>query len=132
MKKGLFVISFLFLAVMCWKLLTGPQDKHPPVLYSDFLQALDTGKIKQVSIYMGYTDADLKFVRKDFSSAGTSNIGTRELPNLIKKMVDDGVSVEFATARKASPAEFFLNFVPLLLLILVVGYFYFIRSRKKA
>jgi len=95
------------------------------------VQALDTGKIQKTSIYMGYTFADLKFVGKDSYSAEVTDVSTKDLPNLIKKMLDGGVSVEFANARKADTSEIFLNLTPLLLLLAAVAYFYFVGFRKK-
>jgi hypothetical protein len=132
MKKGLLVISLLFLAVMCWRLLSAPNAKQPPVSRTGFLQALDSGRIQRVTIYMGYTLADIKFVGKDSSSADVTDIPTKDLPNLIKKMIDDGVSVEFAAARKSDWAEFAMNLVSILINFILVGYIYFIRLRKKA
>lgn len=132
MKKGLLAISLTLLAVMCWKLLTNPSFKQAPVSHDAFLQALDNGKIQKITIYMGYTLADIKFVGKDFSSADVTDVPTKDLPNLIKKMIDDGVSVEFAAARKSDWAEFAMSLVDILIIFVLVGYIYFIRLRKRA
>ena len=81
---------------------------------------------------MGYTLADLKFVGKDSSENEVRDVSTKDLPNLIKKMLDDGVSVEFANARKASASEILLNLTPIFILLVGVAYFYFVGFRKKA
>ena len=117
---------------MCWRLLTAPNVKQPSVSRTGFLQALESGKIQKVTIYMGYTLADIKFVGKDSSSADVTDVPTKDLPNLIKTMIDDGVSVEFAPARKSNWAEFAMNLVNILIIFILVGYIYFIRLRKQA
>jgi ATP-dependent Zn protease len=131
-RRGFFVLCLFFFAIICWKLLTASYNKQPPTPYASFLQALDAGKIQKTSIYMGYTLADLKFVGKDSSSAEVIGVSTKDLPNLIKKMLDDGVSVEFATVRRADSAEMSLDLVPMILLLAAAAYFYYSRTRKKA
>jgi len=131
-RRGFFVICLFFFVFVCWKLLTASHNKQPSVPYAAFLQALDAGKIQRTSIYMGYTLADLKFVGKDSSSAEVTDVSTKDLPNLIKKTLDDGVSVEFATVRKADSAEMLLDLVPMILLLAAAAYFYSAGTRKKA
>jgi ATP-dependent Zn protease len=130
--RGFFVICLFFFTVVCWKLLTASHNKQLSVPYTAFLQALDGGKIQKTSIYMGYTLADLKFIAKDSSEAEVTDVSTKDLPRLIKRMIDDGVSVEFANGRKANTPELFLNLTPILLLLIAAGYFYFVGFRKKA
>ena len=130
-RRAFFVICLFFFAVICWKLLTASHNQQSSVSYTSFLQALDAGKIQKTSIYMGYTLADLKFVEKDTSEAEVRDVSTKDLPNLIKTMIDDGVSVEFANARKANAPETLLNLTPVLILIAAIAYFYFVGCRKK-
>jgi ATP-dependent Zn protease len=127
--RGFFVICLFFFTVVCWKLLTASHNKQLTVPYTAFLQALDGGKIQKTSIYMGYTLADLKFIAKDSSEAEVTDVSTKDLPRLIKRMC---VSVEFANGRKANTPELFLNLTPILLLLIAAGYFYFVGFRKKA
>jgi ATP-dependent Zn protease len=131
-RRGFFVICLFFFTVVCWRLLTASHNKQLSVPYAAFLQALDGGKIQKTSIYMGYTLADLKFVAKDSSEAEVTDVSTKDLPSLIKRMIDDGVSVEFASGRKANTSELLLNLTPILFLLVAVGYFYFVGFRKKA
>ena len=131
-RRGFFVICLFFLIVICWKLLTASHNQHSSVPYAAFLQALAADKIQKTSIYMGYTLADLKFVEKDSSEAEVRDVSTKDLPHLIKRMIDDGVSVDFANARKANASEILLNLAPILILFAAIGYFYFVGFRKKA
>jgi len=131
-RRGFFVICLLFFVIICWKLFTASHNQRSSVSYTSFLQALEAGKIQKTAIYMGYTLADLKFVEKDTSEAEVSDVSTKDLPQLIKTMIDDGVSVEFANARKASAPEMLLNLTPIFILIAAIGYFYFVGFRKRA
>ena len=134
LKRFFIAISLLFFLVICWRLLTNTSSnpKSVDVPAAAFIQSFESGNVQKVSIYMGYKVADLKFTTKDHSTVDTTTVTTQGLPNLIKKMIDNGVSVEFAQARKADTAEIFMNILPIVMLFLLVAYFYFIRRRKPA
>ena len=130
-KKVLFIIALLFFAIICLRLIIAPRSNRQSISQAAFLRALDTGQIQRVSICMGYTLADLKITGKDSSSWDLYDISTKDLPPLIKKMMDGGVAVEFASARKSDSGEFVLDLVPFVLLVFAVGYIYFLQARKK-
>lgn len=95
------------------------------------MQTLDAGKIQKVTIFVGYDLADLQLQMRDSSKAFVNDVSTKELPALIKKMMDDGVSVEFSKARRFEPAEFILNILPIILLGAAVTYILYTRRRAK-
>jgi len=99
-RKFLAPTCFLFFGVICYKLLTSSTHQLPSVSQAAFLQALDAGRIKSVSIFMGSAPADFKYVGKDAHSGYVSDVSTRDLPAFIKKMIDSGAAAEFASARK--------------------------------
>jgi ATP-dependent Zn protease len=128
-KKILASIAVLFLVVMCWRLFTASPSRQSAVPYSVFLQDLDGHKFQKVSIYMGYDLADLQVSSPDSAKQFVNGIPTNGLPALIKRMLDTGVSVEFARARRFEPVEFFLDNLPLVLLFFAVGYIFLRRGK---
>jgi ATP-dependent Zn protease len=131
-RRAVFILCLLFLAVMLWRLLTVSRSPQAQLSYPAFMQTLDAGKIQKVTIFMGYDLADLQLQMRDSSKAFVNDVSTKELPALIKKMMDDGVSVEFSKAHRFEPAEFILNILPIILLGAAVTYFLYIRQKAKA
>ena len=96
------------------------------------MQALETGKFQKVTIYMSFDFADLQVVGQDASTQWVDKISTRDLPALIKKMMDAGITVEFGTTRRFEWAEFVLDNIPLVLLIIAVSYILYLRRKVQA
>ncbi len=132
-KRFLFTVSILFFAVMCWRIISARNStKTLDVPVSVFAQTLEAGKVQKVSIFMGFDSADLKYTQKDRSESQNTTISTKDLPDLIKKMIDDGAVVEFAKARKLEPGELVLNFLPLAIMFGLVVYIYYLRRKRAA
>jgi len=131
-RRVVFILSLLFLAVMAWRLLTVSRPPQAQFSYPAFMQALDTGKIQKVTIFMGYDLADLQMQARDSSKVFLNDVSTKDLPSLIKKMMDDGVSVEFSRAHRFEPAEFVLSTLPIVLLAAAVTYIFYIRRKVRA
>jgi ATP-dependent Zn protease len=128
-KKIFLSIVLLFLAVMSWRLFTASPYRSSVIPYSVFLQNLDAHKFQKVSIYMGFDLTSLQATTSDSAKQFVNDVPTDGLPALIKKMLDSGISVEFAKARRFELAEFLFDIVPMLMLFSAVGYIYFLRRK---
>jgi len=95
------------------------------------MQALEAGKIQQATIYMGTDLADIQVNTRNSSRVFLNDVPTKDLPTLIKKMMDAGVSVEFSRARRSDWAEFVLNISPIALLGAAIAYIFYSRRRVK-
>jgi len=131
-KRAFFGLCLIFLAVMVWRLLTASHHPQGKLSYSEFTQALEAGKIQSATIVMGYDLADIQLQTHDASRLFLDDVSTKELPTLIKKMMDAGVLVEFSRARRSNWAEFVLNISQFALLGAAVAYIFYIRRRVKA
>jgi len=131
-KKIIIVIAFLFFAVICWRLVSAWRHAPPPIPYSTFLQVLEEGRIQKATILMGSELADVQFSRRGSSAQDTTEVPTKELPLLIKKMIDCGVAVEFSKAQRAEPGFILLNLMPVFLIPAAIAYLYFAVRRKQA
>jgi hypothetical protein len=69
------------------------------------------------TIYFGYDLSEIRAFLLNSSNPIQADVPTQELPKLIKQMMDGGVSVEIAKARRFEPAEFVLNIVPYALML---------------
>ncbi|HYW65785.1 MAG TPA: ATP-dependent metallopeptidase FtsH/Yme1/Tma family protein [Candidatus Dormibacteraeota bacterium] len=130
-KRALFVLCLLFLVVMVWRLVTASHDPQGKLSYPEFMQALEAGKIQQATIYMGTDLADIQVNTRNSSRVFLNDVPTKDLPTLIKKMMDAGVSVEFSRARRSDWAEFVLNISPIALLGAAIAYIFYSRRRVK-
>jgi ATP-dependent Zn protease len=131
-KRAFFGLCLLFLAVMVWRLLTASRSPQAQLPYPAFVEAIDAGKIQKATIYMGTDLADIQVNTRDSSRGFLNDVPTKDLPTLIKKMMDAGVWMEFSRARRSDWAEFVLNISPIALLGAAFAYILYIRRRLKA
>jgi ATP-dependent Zn protease len=131
-RRVFFILCLLFLAVMVWRLLTVSRPAQTQFSYPAFVQTLDTGKIQKATIFMGFDLADLQLTMRDSSRAFVNGVPTKDLPTVIKRMMDAGVSVEFGRARRFESAEFLFDTVPFALLLVAVVYITYLRRKTKA
>jgi ATP-dependent Zn protease len=132
-RRFIFGLAILFVAVVCWRFLTDKNTRKTlEVPASVFAQTPEGGKVQKVSILMGYDSADLEYTEKDRSVAQNTTVSTHDLPNLIKKMIDNGATVDFASVRKAEPANIIPNLLPISILFGLVGCSYYLHRRISA
>jgi len=129
-QKILICISILFLVAMLIQLFTFHEKRQSRTLsYPELLQALEQNKFQKASIHMGYDLADIALATGDCSIQLVDDVSAKELLKLIKRMLDSGVSVEFAPSRRFEWTEFAVNTVALVLLFIVVIYIFVLHQR---
>ena len=131
-NRILFFICLLFMVVILWRLFTAPHHPQGKLSYPEFTQALEAGKIQSATIVMGYDLADIELQARDSSKLFLDDFPTKDLPTLIRKMMDKGVAVEFSKAHRFEPANFVLNIAPIALLAAAVTYLFYIRRKVRA
>jgi ATP-dependent Zn protease len=118
--------------VFGWKMINASHGRLPGVAYSTFLQIVDAGDVQKLSIYMGYRVADLQFTGRDHSVVRWTEVSTKDLPSMIKRLLEAGVAMDFANARRMEPSELTLDLLPFILIPIVLVYFYYARRRTRA
>jgi len=127
--KAVVFTSILLIALTLWGVHVANEKSGPPVAYDKFLVILNAGALRHATIYMGYDTAEVRASLKNLEKPIHADVPTNELPKIIKQMMDEGASVEFAKARRFEPAEFVLDILPYLLIL--VFSIMVLRMRKR-
>ena len=111
----------VLLAVVLWKMAsTGGQSVHEEELtYTAFLQKLQAGSIKDVTIQLAPNSAE---IQGDYREGNTKfkgvTIANAAIPDITKALQDHNVSYSYKEVKNADWLTFLVNFAPLILLVL--------------
>lgn len=120
--KNLVLWLVIFVAIIAlYQLVNTPRTGYEEIPYSEFLENVETGEIKDVVFkgeeikgeYIGSTDSETK----SFKTMGPAN------EQLISTLEEKGVTFKFDSDKEGSLTSILLNWAPLLLLVVIMVFF---------
>ena len=116
----LFWLLMILLAVVLWKMAsTGGQSAHEAEpSYTDFLGKVQSGGVKDVTIYLTPNSAELQGEYRDATKFKGVTIANTAIPDVTKSLQDHNVLYNYKEVKTADWLSFLVNFAPLILLVL--------------
>jgi len=116
----LFWLLMILLAVVLWKMAsTGGQSAHEAEpSYTDFLGKVQSGGVKDVTIYLAPNSAELQGEYRDATKFKGVTIANTAIPDVNKSLQDHNVLYNYKEVKTADWLSFLVNFAPLILLVL--------------
>jgi cell division protease FtsH len=131
-KTILFWISIVFLGVMLWRLVSanGQSAKDDSPSYSEFMAKVDTGDVKEVTMYLSPNSYELQgeYVRPS-NMKFRITIPKENAPEVSKTLRDKAVKLSVKEVRSGDWVLILLNALPLLLL---AGFVFFLMRQMQA
>ncbi len=109
-------LALLFTCVVFFRFLSATRRARPTFSYSNYLQLLDQGRIQAATGFGGYERAEIQITLANTHEFIEVEVPTKDLPDLMKRMMDKGATVKFSPARRFEWPDFFLNIAPILLM----------------
>jgi len=115
----LFWLLMVFLAVILWRMAStgGQSAKEEELGYTSFVQKLQGGKIKDVTILLAQNSAEIEGVYQDGGKFHNVTVANTAIPDLTKTLADQHVSYVYKEVKNSDWLTLMVNFAPLLLLI---------------
>jgi len=115
----LFWLLMILLAVVLWKMAsTGGQSAHEEELgYNAFLQKVQQGNVKDVTIYLSPNSAELQGEYRDGGKFRGVTIANTAIPDITKSLQEKGVAYNYKEVKNGDWFTLLINFAPLALLI---------------
>ena len=109
----------ILLAVVLWKMAsTGGSTAHEEEpSYSNFLAKVQSGNVKDVTIYLSQNSAELQGEYRDSSKFRGVTIANTVIPDITKTFQDQHVLYNYKEVKDANWVSLLLNFGPLILLV---------------
>jgi cell division protease FtsH len=116
----LFWLLMILLAVVLWKMAsTGGQSAHEEEPnYTNFLAKVQSGSVKDVTIYLAPNSAELQGEYRDSTKFKGVTIANTAIPDVTKSLQDHNVLYNYKEVKTADWLSFLVNFAPLILLVL--------------
>lgn len=116
----LFWLLMILLAVVLWKMAsTGGQSAHEDEPnYTNFLAKVQSGNVKDVTIYLAPNSAELQGEYRDATKFKGVTIANTAIPDVTKSLQDHNVLYNYKEVKTADWLSFLVNFAPLILLVL--------------
>ena len=131
-KTILFWVSIVFLGVMLWKLVSanGAQAREDTPTYSVWMQKVDAGDVKEVTMYLSPNSYDLQGeYYKPANMKFQVTIPKEEAPTVTKALRDKAVQLKVKEVRSGDWVLILLNAAPL---ILLVGFCLFLMRQMQS
>ena len=121
----------IVLAVVLWKMAsTGGQGaKEDQPQYSQFLQKVDAGGVKDVTIYISQNSSELQGDYRDGGKFHDVTLANTAIPDLVKSMEAQHVEYNYKEVNSSNWISFMINFAPL---ILLVAFWIFMMKQMQA
>jgi cell division protease FtsH len=109
----------ILLAVVLWKMAsTGGQSVHEDEpSYTNFLAKVQSGNVKDVTIYLSPNSAELQGEYRDSSKFRGVTIANTAIPDVTKAFQDQHVLYNYREVKDANWVSLLFNFGPLILLV---------------
>ena len=112
-KTAVFWVVLICVAVLVWVVVkTGKTRVEQPLSFSQFMDAVEAGKVKQVSI----AGTEVHGTYRD-DPAGLRTLVPVNYPDLYKALRDKGVNVEIKDAGSSNWVSILVNAIPFILLL---------------
>jgi cell division protease FtsH len=116
----LFWLLMILLAVVLWKMAStgGQSAKEDEPSYTTFLARVQSGSVKDVTIYLAPNSAELQGENRDATKFKGVTIANTAIPDVTKTLQDHNVLYNYKEVKTADWLSFLVNFAPLILLVL--------------
>ncbi|MDP2997358.1 MAG: ATP-dependent zinc metalloprotease FtsH [Bryobacterales bacterium] len=112
-KTAVFWVVLICVAVLVWVVVkTGKTKVEQPLTFSQFMDAVESGKVKQVSI----AGSEVRGTYRD-EPAGLKTLVPVNYPDLYKALRDKGVNVEIKETGSGNWVSLLVNAIPFILLL---------------
>jgi cell division protease FtsH len=112
-KTAVFWVVLICVAVLVWVVVkTGKTKVEQPLTFSQFMDAVEAGKIKQVSI----AGSEVRGTYRDDPN-GLKTLVPVNYPDLYKALRDKGVNVEIKDTGSSNWVSILVNAIPFILLL---------------
>src|SRR5471030_1631747 len=110
----------ILLAVVLWKMAStgGQSAKEEEPSYTAFLAKVQSGSVKDVTIYLAPNSAELQGENRDGTKFKGVTIANTAIPDVTKTLQDHNVLYNYKEVKTADWLSFLVNFAPLILLVL--------------
>src|ERR1022692_2976162 len=107
------------LAAVLWQMASkgGPTAHEDEPNYSNFLAKVESGTVKDVTIYLSPNSAELQGEYRDGSKFRGVTIANTAIPDVTKAFQDQHVLYNYKGVKDANWVSLLFNFGPLLLLV---------------
>jgi cell division protease FtsH len=132
LKTILFWLSIVLLGVMLWRLVStnGAQQREDTPTYSMWLQKVDAGEVKEVTMYLKPNSYDLQGeYSKPANMKFQVSIPKEDAPTVTKALRDKAVSLKVKEVNSGDWLLILLNAAPL---ILLVGFCLFLMRQMQS
>ncbi|HWF37513.1 MAG TPA: ATP-dependent zinc metalloprotease FtsH [Candidatus Acidoferrales bacterium] len=115
----LFWLLMILLAVVLWKMAStgGPSAHEDEPSYTNFLAKVESGNVKDVTIYLSPNSAELQGEYRDGSKFRGVTIANTAIPDVTKAFADEHVLYNYKEVKDANWVNLLFNFGPLILLV---------------
>jgi cell division protease FtsH len=109
----------ILLAVVLWKMAStgGPSAHEDEPSYTNFLAKVESGNVKDVTIYLSPNSAELQGEYRDGSKFRGVTIANTAIPDVTKAFADEHVLYNYKEVKDANWVNLLFNFGPLILLV---------------
>ena len=109
----------ILLAVVLWKMAStgGPSAHEDEPSYTNFLAKVQSGNVKDVTIYLSPNSAELQGEYRDGSKFRGVTIANTAIPDVTKAFADEHVLYNYKEVKDANWVNLLFNFGPLILLV---------------
>ena len=130
-RNILFWVLMILLAVVLWQMASkGGQSTHDDTpSYSDFLNKVENGNVKDVTIYLSQNSAELQGVYRDATKFKGVTVANTAIPDITKALSDKGVPFDYKEVSSGNWINFVVGFAPV---ILLVGFWIFMMRQMQA
>ncbi|MGB8591242.1 MAG: ATP-dependent zinc metalloprotease FtsH [Candidatus Acidiferrales bacterium] len=128
----LFWLVMIVLAVVLWRMAsTGGQTAHEDEpSYTSFLQKVQQGDIKEVTIYLAQNSAEIEGeYRENAVKFHNVTVANSSIPDITKSLQDKGVLINIKEVKNNDWLAFVINFAPV---ILLVAFWIFMMKQMQA
>jgi cell division protease FtsH len=115
----LFWLLMILLAVVLWKMAStgGPSAHEDEPSYTNFLAKVQSGNVKDVTIYLSPNSAELQGEYRDSNKFRGVTIANTAIPDVTKAFQDQHVLYNYKEVKDANWVSLLFNFGPLILLV---------------
>ena len=131
-KTILFWVAIVFLGVTLWKLVSqnGQQTREEEPSYSQFMQSVDAGDVKEVTMYLSPNSYELQGeYTKPANHKFHVTIFKEAAPDLAKDLRNKGVQIKVKEVRSGDWLWILVQALPL---VVIVGFFVFMMRQMQA
>jgi cell division protease FtsH len=118
-RTVLFWLLMILLAVVLWKMAStgGPSAHEDEPSYTNFLAKVQSGNVKDVTIYLSPNSAELQGEYRDSSKFRGVTLANTAIPDVTKAFQDQHVLYNYKEVKDANWVSLLFNFGPLILLV---------------